>query len=100
MLLAASGATFSAVVVGQMANAFACRSNTRWVARSGWRGNRLLVAAVLAEAGVTGAFLYIPSIAAVLGHAPPVAAGWTVALLTGPAVIAADLIDKTLRNRA
>ena len=29
-LLAASGAAFAAVVLGQMANAFACRSATRW----------------------------------------------------------------------
>ena len=35
-LLAASGAAFMAVVFGQMANAFACRSSTRWPGALGW----------------------------------------------------------------
>ena len=34
LLLAASGAAFSAVVIGQAANALACRSTSRWPARS------------------------------------------------------------------
>ena len=44
-LAAASGATFAAVVIGQTANAFACRSDTRWVGALDWRSNRLLLAA-------------------------------------------------------
>jgi len=40
-LAAASGAAFAAVVFGQVANAFACRSTVRPVWRLGWRTNRL-----------------------------------------------------------
>jgi hypothetical protein len=40
-LLAAPGAAFAAVVIGQMANAFACRS-TRPPWSLGWRSNRLV----------------------------------------------------------
>ena len=39
-LLAASGAAFAAVVIGQMANAFACRSASRPPWRLGWTTNR------------------------------------------------------------
>ena len=48
-LLAASGAAFTAVVIGQVANAFACRSATRWPGALGWTSNRLLLGAVAVE---------------------------------------------------
>jgi hypothetical protein len=54
--LTASGAAFSAVVLGQMANAFACRSATRWPGALGWFKNRFLVYAVTAEL----ALLWLP----------------------------------------
>ena len=41
-LMAASGAAFAAVVFGQAANAFACRSTTRSPRQLGWTSNRLL----------------------------------------------------------
>ena len=46
LLAVASGTAFTAVVLGQMANAFACRSETRSVLRTGLLGNPLLLAAV------------------------------------------------------
>ena len=46
VLYAASGAAFTSVVVGQMANAFAGRSTTHWPGRLGWTTNRLLLWAV------------------------------------------------------
>jgi hypothetical protein len=48
-LLAASGVTFTAVVLGQVANAFACRSTLVPAWRVGWATNRLLLGAVVAE---------------------------------------------------
>ena len=39
-LLAASGAAFLTVVLGQKANVFACRSSTRWPGALGWSTNR------------------------------------------------------------
>ena len=50
-LMAASGAAFAAVVIGQAANAFACRSATRWPGALGWTSNRLLLGAVGGRAG-------------------------------------------------
>jgi calcium-translocating P-type ATPase len=98
-LLAASGAAFSAVVLGQMANAFACRSTTRWPGAVGWTTNRLLLGAVAAELLALGGFLFIPPIASLLGHAPPPLWGWAVATLAIPAVLAADALHKWQRRR-
>jgi magnesium-transporting ATPase (P-type) len=95
--LAASGATFAAVVLGQSANAFACRSATQWV---GWRGNRLLLAAVGIELVITAGFLFVPTVASVLGQRPPIGIGWLVAALSVPAVLAADLLDTRIRQRS
>jgi magnesium-transporting ATPase (P-type) len=98
-LLAASGAAFSAVVIGQAANAFACRSTTRWPGRLGWTSNRLLIGAVVAALAALAAFLYVPALADLLDQAPPTLAGFAVALLAAPAVLAVDALDKARRAR-
>ncbi|HEX6208974.1 MAG TPA: HAD-IC family P-type ATPase, partial [Actinomycetota bacterium] len=99
-LLAASGATFMAVVIGQTANAFACRSATRWPGALGWLTNRLLVVGAAIELLLSLGFLLIPPVAELLRHAAPTLAGWGVALLTGPAVLAADALHKAAGRRA
>jgi len=98
-LAAASGATFATVVLGQTANAFACRSTRVWAGRLGWLSNRLLIGAALIELAITAGFLFVSPVARVLGHAPPMAAGWTVALLSVPMVLIADLLEKRVRMR-
>ena len=99
-LLAASGAAFTAVVLGQVANAFACRSTVRPAWRIGWRSNRLLVWAAACELALLGVFLAVPAIADVLDHAVPPWPGFAVALLAAPAVLAADALQKhVLRHR-
>lgn len=98
-LLAASGAAFSAVVLGQMANAYACRSTTRWPGALGWTTNRLLLGAVAAELLALVGFLFVPPVASLLGHSPPPLWGWAVATLAIPAVLAADALHKGQRRR-
>jgi hypothetical protein len=98
-LAAASGAAFAAVVIGQMANAFACRSATRWPGTLGWTTNRLLVGAVAAELVFLGAFLLVPPVASLLDHAAPPVAGLAVALLAAPAVLLVDALHKRARAR-
>jgi magnesium-transporting ATPase (P-type) len=98
-LRSASGAAFAAVVFGQVANAFACRSVSRPPWRLGWTTNRLLVAAAAAELVLAGAFLLVPPLAHVLTQAPPTALGWTLAVCAAPAVIAVDATHKALRRR-
>jgi hypothetical protein len=98
-LAAASGAAFAAVVIGQMANAFACRSATRWPGALGWAGNRLLVGAVAVELCFLGVFLLVPAVASILDHAAPPLAGFAVALLAAPAVLLVDALHKRARMR-
>ncbi|MBZ5526744.1 MAG: cation-transporting P-type ATPase [Acidobacteriia bacterium] len=96
---AASGAAFTAVVLGQMANAFVCRSATLWPGTLGWFSNRWLVLAVGCELAMLTGFLYIAPLARLLGQAPPNAAGYLAALLAIPAVLAADAAHKHWRRR-
>ena len=98
-LLTASGATFTAVVIGQVANAFACRSTRLPAWQIPIRRNRLIVWAILAEIAMLLAFLFIPPLAELLDQAPPSAAGFGVALLAAPAVLVADTIQKRFVRR-
>jgi magnesium-transporting ATPase (P-type) len=99
VLAVASGAAFSAVVLGQMGNAFACRSDTRWPGALGWGTNPLLLAAVGAELAALLAFLLVGPLARMLGHAPPSAVPALVAGCAAPAVLAVDAAHKAWRRR-
>lgn len=92
--LAASGAAFTAVVAGQMGNAFACRSASQWPGKLGWLSNRYLVLAIFCEAAMLIGFLYISPLAKILGHAAPNTAGYFGAALAIPAVLMADAAQK------
>jgi calcium-translocating P-type ATPase len=98
-LAAASGAAFTAVVVGQMANAFACRSGTRAVWQIPWRSNPLLLWAVATELLVLAAMLLVPAVAELLGQRPPPIGGLLVAVCAVPAVVATDALHKWVRAR-
>lgn len=98
-LMAASGAAFMTVVLAQTANAFACRSSTRWPGALGWFSNRLLVVAAAVELAFSLLVLWWPAVADILGHANPPLAGWAVALASMPILIAVDAGDKALRAR-
>ncbi len=87
-----------AVVVGQAANAFACRSTTRSPWALGWTTNRLLPAAIAAGCSVSLVALFVGPVARQLEHANPPLVGWVVALSAAPLVLAADAIDKRFRR--
>ncbi len=92
--LAASGAAFSAAVIGQAANAFACRSEHLTPFRLGWLGNRVLLGAVAVELATLAALLFVAPVARLLDMAPPTLVGFGVAVLAAPAVLAADALHK------
>jgi len=95
-LAVASGTAFTAIVFGQMANAWACRSTVRPAWSIPWRSNHLLPIALSAEAGMLLAFLYVPWLAEILGQDVPSPQGFMVALLAAPAVLIADAAHKQL----
>ena len=98
LVLAASGAAFAAVVFGQLATSFACRSATVPPWKQGWFSNRLLLWAGAAELAALALFLYLPPVAAVLGQAPPPPSGLIVAVLAIPGMLIADWIYKRVRQ--
>jgi magnesium-transporting ATPase (P-type) len=79
LLATASGTAFTAVVLGQLANAYACRGETLWVGGLIRRRNPLLHLAVLTELLMLFAFLGIPLLSETLGGAMPSALGWLTA---------------------
>ncbi len=99
ILLAASGASFMAVVLGQIANAFACRSATRTPWALGWTSNRLLIPAVLAGLAFALVTVLVPPIASLLTQGPPTWAGWSVAVAAIPVMLGVDATYKTVRRR-
>jgi magnesium-transporting ATPase (P-type) len=97
-LYAASGAAFMTIVIAQTANAFACRSSTRWPGALGWTTNRLLIPAASIELAFSLAVLLVAPIADELGHTNPPLVGWLVALASAGALIAVDAADKHWRR--
>ncbi|MEZ5081607.1 MAG: HAD-IC family P-type ATPase [Thermoleophilia bacterium] len=98
-LAVASGAAFLTVVLGQTANAFACRSSTRTPNRIGWTTNRYLIPAATFELIFAAAVILIPSVAHQLGHVAPGVAGTTVAVASMPIVLLVDAFDKRTHRR-
>ena len=93
-LAAASGAAFLTVVIGQTANAFACRSSTRTVTEIGWTTNRLLFPAIGVALAVTAAALLVPPLASQLDQTIPTPAGALVAIMAWPTLLVVDSLDK------
>ena len=97
LLATASGAAFVAVVLGQLANAFACRSETTWVGRLAPGGNPVLVLAVAAEMVLLLIFLGVPPLAELLRGTWPSALGWAIAATAIPVVLLTDAAHKQWR---
>ncbi|NUT54149.1 MAG: cation-transporting P-type ATPase, partial [Saccharothrix sp.] len=97
LLATASGTAFTAIVLGQLANAFACRSATTPVKTV--LGNNLLIGAVLFELAVLAVFLYLPPLPDLLGGSPPSPLGWALAAATIPVVLLVDAGQKAMRRR-
>ncbi|MEO3781952.1 cation-transporting P-type ATPase [Actinocorallia sp. B10E7] len=100
LLFTASGTAFTTVVLGQLATALACRSETRWIGRMSWPGNPLLLGALAVELLVLALFLGVPPVADLLGGGPPSPLGWLMALTVVPAVLAVDTAAKAVVGRA
>ena len=97
---AASGAAFLTVVLGQMANAMACRSSTKWPGALGWTSNRLLIPAMLIGLAFGLITIFAPPLAAALGQAPPPAIGWVIGILTMGLMLGVDALAKRIMRRS
>ena len=66
----ATAATFAAIVVAQVANVFACRSDRLSLARLGWFTNPLLLWGIATELAVLAFIIYTPWGNAIFGTSP------------------------------
>lgn len=98
LMAVASGTAFAAIALGQMANAFACRSTTRPVWRLRPHENPWVLAAVAAELALLVVFVGVPWLAGLLGGSWPSPLGWAGAGLAAVAVIVVDGLVKTSRR--
>ncbi|MFE3999021.1 cation-translocating P-type ATPase [Nocardioides sp. YIM B13467] len=97
LLARASGTAFAVIAVAQVANAFACRSESRPAWRVDPRRNPLVLIAVAVELVLLAAFLGLPWLADLLGGSWPSGAGWLWALGAGIALLLGDRLHKARR---
>jgi magnesium-transporting ATPase (P-type) len=93
-VMAASGAAFLAIIFGQTANAFACRSSrfTPW--QLGWFTNRLLLPATFVAIAISLGLIFIPALSEALEQSAPPLVGWIIALSSIPIVLGSDAFAK------
>jgi calcium-translocating P-type ATPase len=99
LLATASGTAFAAIVLAQLANAYACRSETQPLMRQRVGRNRLLLVAVVTELLLLLAFVGFPPLAHLLGGSWPTPIGWAMAAAAIIVLLAADTMHKLIRSR-
>ena len=100
LLATASGTAFAVIAVTQIANAFACRSQTHPTWRINPLRNRLILVAVAIELALLGLFVGVPGIAGLLGGSWPTASGWAIAGGAGVLLLVVDAAHKWMRGRS
>lgn len=97
-LTAASGTAFAVIAVAQMANAFACRSETRPVSKLLPAGNPALLVALGIEIALLIAFLGLPQLSNLLGGGWPDLSGWLWAVGAALVLLIVDTAHKAVRR--
>ncbi len=90
---------FAAIVLMQMANAFACRSTRRSLLATPLAGNPLVLLAVGVELALLLAFVYVPGLDDVLGQRPLGAVAWLPVLVTPVVLTLAEEVRKAVVRR-
>jgi magnesium-transporting ATPase (P-type) len=98
-LAVASGTAFAVIVLMQMANSFACRSERSTIAEIGFATNRPLLLALAAELCLLMVFLGVPPVADLLGGGWPSYQGWLFAGGGAVVLLLVDSAAKLLRRR-
>jgi sodium/potassium-transporting ATPase subunit alpha len=96
LYLRSTTACMSAIVIAQVANVFACRSETRPFAARDILRNRLLLGGVVIELLLAVSFVYTPWGQRVFGTAP---IGWTVWAIALPFAITLLMLDALWKRR-
>jgi sodium/potassium-transporting ATPase subunit alpha len=101
----ATAATFAAIVIAQVANVFACRSDRLSLFQLGWFSNRLLLWGITTELIVLAFILYTPWGNAIFGTSPLPAWIFGPLVLGAMALLAAEegrkfIVKKFTNSRA
>ncbi|MBE3097136.1 MAG: cation-transporting P-type ATPase, partial [Planctomycetes bacterium] len=94
--LLASSVYFVGVVMAQVGNAFACRTERERGRLLGWLSNPALLAAVAAEVLIALALVYLPGLRTAFGLVPIPPAIWPILALFALAVYTLDWIRKSI----
>ena len=89
-------ASFAAIVLSQIGNAFANRTAYDSVFKAGFFRNRLLLWAILGELAILGMLIYIPGLNGVFDHYPIGWSSWIVPILFIPSVLIIEEIRKLI----
>jgi magnesium-transporting ATPase (P-type) len=87
------------VVMAQIGNAFACRTERDPVHRMGWLSNRFLLAGIAVEGLVILLLIYWPPLAGLFEHAPLPPVFWLGLTVYAPVVYLLEWLRKMLRRR-
>jgi Ca2+-transporting ATPase len=84
------------VVMAQIGNAFACRTETAHVHQQGWFSNQLLLLGILAELLITILLIYFPPLAKIFNHRPIPLVFWVWLILYAPILYGLEWIRKSI----
>jgi len=87
------------VVMAQVGNAFACRTERERGRRLGWLSNRFLLWGILAEIVIILILIYFPPLARTFNHVPLPPIFWAGLSLYAPALYSLDWIRKSVVRR-
>jgi magnesium-transporting ATPase (P-type) len=62
--------TFAGIVIGQVGNLLACRTNKISLFKTDWRSNKWIFAGILTQISILSALVYLPALQMIFGTAP------------------------------
>lgn len=94
--LLATTVFFAGVVMAQVGNAFACRTEKERIRQLGLLSNRFLLAGIAVEIAVALALIYAQPLAAVFGHVPLPPFVWPGLILYAPILFMLEWVRKRI----
>ena len=96
----ATAMTFGAIVLVQVGNVFASRTDRMSILKKGFFTNRLIIIGIVVELALLGILLYVPFFNKVFNTAPIGLVEWGFLIIWAPLILILDEIRKMiLRNR-
>jgi magnesium-transporting ATPase (P-type) len=97
--LTATTVTFAGIVMAQIGNAFAWRTESQSVFALGFFSNRLLLWCICAEIALMLLLIYVPPFPAIFGMASPSATEWLLIASFGAVLLALEELRKLFNRR-